>query len=177
MTERHPDDNTIALFAARYLMNSSRSDAAASVLALQSLVPGLGESTRAQIAREAREDVDWSAATPAREAWATVLGQLEEPSLHTTSDQLPVADAEEVLLLNALRYALPRMSTASMIVSDRILDRWDDLSSAIRDQVSSTIADALKNDRAGQACDQALWRKVLARARQDRQQDVLGPGL
>lgn len=168
MSERHPDDDTIALFAARYAMGCCPSKASACIQALSTLVHTISESTRHQIAREAREDLMTGGGWPVdRMEWYTLTYRLNRPLEQQPPYFHPptTKEAEGVLLLNALRYALPRMSTASSIVSGRLIERWEALSSPTRQAVVCAITEALQTSRAGESCDRALWHRVLAHGR------------
>lgn len=73
-------------------------------------------------------------------------------------DELPI-DEENVLHF-ALRYALGRMSAAPSIVVDEIERKWPRIRKGTRDQLKREVAEAIRTNSAGHACDVATWRRI-----------------
>lgn len=69
--------------------------------------------------------------------------------------------ADENILVFAFRYALGRRTTAPGIVTDVLIERWNDLKSHTQIQVQREIGSAMAMGEAGDPCDVETWRKIL----------------
>jgi len=75
--------------------------------------------------------------------------------------KLPADHAEDVIVY-AFRYALGRTTFASMVMAETLASVWSELSPKTRSLIRREIIDAISAGHAGQDCDVASWREVLA---------------
>lgn len=71
---------------------------------------------------------------------------------------------EELKLLLAVDYALPRMTTASSTVSEAIIRSWPSLTNEAKDRIFTKVETALSENRAGDEIDRRIWQQVLDHA-------------
>jgi len=74
---------------------------------------------------------------------------------------LPADHAEDVIVY-AFRYALGRVTFASMVMAETLTAVWPELPVKTRSLIRREIIDAISAGRAGQSCDVESWREVLA---------------
>lgn len=65
------------------------------------------------------------------------------------------------ILMFAFRYALGRMTVASMTVADDIVENWSRLNLGLKIQIKREITEAVLHNVAGMQCDIDQWQRVL----------------
>ncbi len=68
----------------------------------------------------------------------------------------------EDTLFFAFRYALGRTTAAPSIVTDQLKHHWSRLAQRTRYQIQREISHAIDRGEAGQTCDVATWRQIIA---------------
>lgn len=74
---------------------------------------------------------------------------------------IPAEHFDDVIVY-AFRYALGRITTAPDTMVEVLKDVWPDIKPCYRSLIHREIIDAISAGRAGQDCDVASWREVLA---------------
>lgn len=68
----------------------------------------------------------------------------------------------DAMVLSALDYALPRMTSAGHSVATGIERAWGAISAATRSKIRIRVLAAIEAGRAGAECDVACWRRLVA---------------
>lgn len=67
----------------------------------------------------------------------------------------------DIVLMCALRYSLGRRTYVTSVVSQAIVDEWDNVSVQLKHVIQHEIANAIEEHRSGSGEDTACWRKII----------------
>lgn len=68
----------------------------------------------------------------------------------------------DAMILSALEYALPRMTSAGHSVATGIERSWNAISDETKSKIRIRVLEAIKSGRAGADCDVACWKRLAS---------------